>query len=704
MKQKSKPNRLRMMLVAISILVFASTVLMIQSAPIGTMQAQLMDASDIIINNPYENVDWSTWGQYKQSNHSHTTFSDGRNSRREMLIDLYSKGFDIAAVADHDVVTNRWDELPWGSTIAILPHNHPDAHYALLTTEEKEAMISGTFVLDTDGRQRQQANGMIYIPFANEHSAWGEMEHHNGNGEGLGSNHHLNVFWADFWIGNDWTGNEGIIQGLGDTLVVPYAFRQLGFPPLLPANANGEVTIPGLGTFDFRGASRYTMTRTLRDIIGRGEALGGVAVLNHIGRHSGAVNDNNAYRSSHPHFVQGYTDLFMEFPSLLGMEIINRLDNETRNDRILWDNILMLTMPYGRPVWGFSADDAHGIENNGFSYNMMLMPSLTVQNVRTAMETGAFYAVSRVDRRLGIGLVRQDGTTRGNTANLNDEYLLDLPMPGIDNIVADNGRITITANNYNYIEWIADGVVITRGATLNIGLHASSIRSYVRAQIISDTGIAYTQPFGISMPLLAAPNVIVGGELNTALSRALPIGGGSGEIELSILSGRLPEGLTFGARAFSGTPIVHGTPTESGVFGLRVQADNGTYSALQDIIVYVIRHDQDGTNGTGTNGITPHIGDNGNWWLGDTDTGISAQGTPGQSGADGAQGAQGQAGPQGPQGPAGQPGADGTTVPSGCGSATFGSGTGGGLAVLSGLGILVLLVAVFGLKRRVKAK
>lgn len=35
-----------------------------------------------------------------------------------------------------------------------------------------------------------------------------------------------------------------------------------------------------------------------------------------------------------------------------------------------------------------------------------------------------------------------------------------------------------------------------------------------------------------------------------------------------------------------------------------------------------------GTNGTnGTNGVTPHIGANGNWWIGDTDTGVKASGT-----------------------------------------------------------------------------
>lgn len=56
----------------------------------------------------------------------------------------------------------------------------------------------------------------------------------------------------------------------------------------------------------------------------------------------------------------------------------------------------------------------------------------------------------------------------------------------------------------------------------------------------------------------------------------------------------------------------------------------------------------DGTNGTdgkdgkdgqdGQNGLTPHIGANGNWWIGGTDTGVKAKGTDGTDGKDGANG------------------------------------------------------------------
>lgn len=55
-------------------------------------------------------------------------------------------------------------------------------------------------------------------------------------------------------------------------------------------------------------------------------------------------------------------------------------------------------------------------------------------------------------------------------------------------------------------------------------------------------------------------------------------------------------------------------------------------------------------------GITPTIGDNGNWYFGTTDTGKPSRGA---TGAKGDTGVTGPAGPVGPQGPAGAPGKDG---------------------------------------------
>ncbi len=46
----------------------------------------------------------------------------------------------------------------------------------------------------------------------------------------------------------------------------------------------------------------------------------------------------------------------------------------------------------------------------------------------------------------------------------------------------------------------------------------------------------------------------------------------------------------------------------------------------------------------GEDGLTPFIGENGNWWIGDVDTGIKAQGEKGDKGDTGAQGSQGEDG------------------------------------------------------------
>lgn len=76
---------------------------------------------------------------------------------------------------------------------------------------------------------------------------------------------------------------------------------------------------------------------------------------------------------------------------------------------------------------------------------------------------------------------------------------------------------------------------------------------------------------------------------------------------------------------------------------------------------------KDGAAGSpGANGITPTIGANGNWYLGETDTGKPSRGAtgakgdkgdPGATGPQGETGPQGATGPQGPQGPKGETGA-----------------------------------------------
>jgi hypothetical protein len=63
----------------------------------------------------------------------------------------------------------------------------------------------------------------------------------------------------------------------------------------------------------------------------------------------------------------------------------------------------------------------------------------------------------------------------------------------------------------------------------------------------------------------------------------------------------------------------------------------------------------------GTANAIPSIGENGNWFIGDVDTGISAKGIPGDVGPMGPAGDPGEAGPMGPTGPQGLQGPKGDT-------------------------------------------
>ena len=57
-----------------------------------------------------------------------------------------------------------------------------------------------------------------------------------------------------------------------------------------------------------------------------------------------------------------------------------------------------------------------------------------------------------------------------------------------------------------------------------------------------------------------------------------------------------------------------------------------------------------GLSSCASDGKTPYIGDNGNWWIGETDTGVPATGPAGQDGKDGTNGKDGTDGKDGTNG------------------------------------------------------
>lgn len=60
---------------------------------------------------------------------------------------------------------------------------------------------------------------------------------------------------------------------------------------------------------------------------------------------------------------------------------------------------------------------------------------------------------------------------------------------------------------------------------------------------------------------------------------------------------------------------------------IQYSTDNATWKNV--IAVADLKGDKGDKGDPGQNGTTPHIGTNGNWWIGETDTGVKAQGAPG---------------------------------------------------------------------------
>lgn len=362
----------------------------------------VMGSKTYTITNPYETVNWNTWGHYKANLHTHSTVSDGKDAIVDVIEAYYAGGYDILAMTDHGVVNRGWNVMP--TPVPILSFNMILGKPVPLSDERYLQITTGS---DRGGR------GMTDVPFGIELNA------------AVLTKSHVNGFFVDYGQ-NDW-GKENDYEG-----------------PIAAV-----------------------------------DALGGLTHINHPGDWLGSAKDINIAKD--PKNIKFFADILKKYPSCLGIEVLNDRDSPTRHDRVLWDGLLESVIPTGRNVWGFANSDSHKMESIDTSFEVFMMPSNTVDNVRTAMETGTFFACGRTAR-----------------PELGDEFRGEGQYPVVTGITVDHDlqRIAIEGTDYDTIQWIAKGEIIATGNSIDLNAHEDEIGRYVRAQLKGPGGICFTQAFG----------------------------------------------------------------------------------------------------------------------------------------------------------------------------------------------------------------
>lgn len=393
------------------------------------------------ITNPYESVTHLLGNEdnhYKTNLHTHSTYSDATIPLTEMVREHYSQDFDILAMADHGVIGVEWNKAP--TSIPLYLYNpvigNKQEHF---TDEEYEAILNGTY---SNGTTRTKSTGLECVTGAIE-----------GNMLVIQKNH-VNGYFMNDNSTEGYLGDEGDFDTIIRMIDEAGGVSHINHPGDWLGSAKGELV------YDEEGNLLYTPN-------GDEMTLG----------YQMATDPGN---------VQFFANFFRQYDSCLGIEVYNAFDRPTRTDRVLWDGLLKAVIPEGRNVWGFANNDAHTNEDVDTCFMDFILPEFSQANVRTAMENGTFFAVSRYEWGDRIG------TTM--------EY------PTVTSIIVDdvNDTITITGKNTNNIKWIADGVYIQEDtvsvngvcvSTIKLQNHSDEISCYVRAELNGDGGRTLTQAF-----------------------------------------------------------------------------------------------------------------------------------------------------------------------------------------------------------------
>ena len=217
------------------------------------------------------------------------------------------------------------------------------------------------------------------------------------------------------------------------------------------------------------------------------EQSGGVSHINHPTDWLRAYKDPECAKVEKN--IEFFADLLRRYKSCLGIEVLNMYDGPNRSDRILWDELLKRLIPEGdRTVWGFANSDAHRVCEIDTAFMDFILPEYSLENLRLAMENGAFFYLARYAKN-----------------ELGEDFVGVGVLPNVTDVTVDeeNQSITIKGADADAIDWIADGEIIFSenaengniASTLDLTRFSDKISCYVRAQLKGKGGICMTQAF-----------------------------------------------------------------------------------------------------------------------------------------------------------------------------------------------------------------
>ncbi len=415
---------------------------------LGVMPACVANAvnppeKNYTLENPYEGIDWDTWGNYKTQLHCHTNASDGFLPIDEFVQLHYDLNFDIVALTDHGTINRGWNEEPELVPIMRLIKKERTnmSDVIPLTDEEYQAYLNGTAPSET----RTHTNGMLDVPQGIELNMATPI-----------ADCHLTGYYSDY--------GQGLAGVFGD-----YETPSAGVQ-----EAGGISFLSHVGEYVYTDKDSY----------------------NYVGQ---PVDDYYATK-----FARLFLDYQ---GSSLGMGINSATDAHTRCDRILYDQVLQKTIPNGVVPWCNTFADSHDIPAINDAYTMTWMPELTTDDFRTALEKGQFFSISHYSNGVELdGIAEMPGFDE-NKVYESKSYLLDnTPNVTRLNVDNDNDTISVEGVNFNRIVWVSNGNVILREENITDGkatldLHADEWLNgnepylYVRFYLTGENGICYSQPF-----------------------------------------------------------------------------------------------------------------------------------------------------------------------------------------------------------------